>query len=432
MTWLDPSSVPTMGDWFRAAGYRTHYRGKWHISHADILVPGTHERLATNDADGSVDDGAVDAYRRADRLDPFGFSGWVGREPHGVAKSDGGIIKDRLYADQVADLFVELAADRADGPWLAVASFVNPHDIAFSGWAWDNILGYDGPDETVPDIAAAPSQADSFAGRPTAQRQFFDLWPQLLYEQPTDNAYRRLYHYLMKLVDAAIMHILDALDASGMADDTVVVFTSDHGDLLGAHGGLLQKWHNAYDEATRVPFLVSGPMVDVGAVRNGGVHIATSHVDVIPTVLGLVGVDVEAASVEVARTHVETQPLPGRDLSGLLTATTSEAALDAPIYFMTEDEITRGLRTTNLFTQRAVRAGGRAGDGGVRPGDAPHGYRRRARALEAQPLLRAAGRLARRARLRTQCIRGSARRRPVGAAQPHGRPGGARQPGRCP
>ena len=50
------------------------------------------------------------------------------------------------------------------------------------------------PDDTVPDIAAAPSQADSFAGRPTAQRQFFDLWPQLLYEQPTDNAYRRLYH----------------------------------------------------------------------------------------------------------------------------------------------------------------------------------------------------------------------------------------------
>ena len=79
------------------------------------------------------------------------------------------------------------------------------------------------------------------------------------------------------------MHILDALDASGMADDTVVVFTSDHGDLLGAHGGLLQKWHNAYDEATRVPFLVSGPMVDRGAARNGGVHIATSHVDVIPT-----------------------------------------------------------------------------------------------------------------------------------------------------
>ncbi len=46
-----------------------------------------------------------------------------------------------------------------------------------------------------------------------------------------------------------------------MADDTIVVFTSDHGDLVGAHGGLVQKWFNAFDEATRVPFLVSGPGV---------------------------------------------------------------------------------------------------------------------------------------------------------------------------
>ena len=69
-------------------------------------------------------------------------------------------------------------------------------------------------------------------------------------DQPADNAYRRLYYYLHKLVDQAIGRILDALDASGMADDTIVVFTSDHGDLLGAHGGMQQKWANAYDEAT--------------------------------------------------------------------------------------------------------------------------------------------------------------------------------------
>ena len=36
MQWLDPNSVPTLGDWFRAGGYETHYRGKWHISHADL------------------------------------------------------------------------------------------------------------------------------------------------------------------------------------------------------------------------------------------------------------------------------------------------------------------------------------------------------------------------------------------------------------
>ena len=81
----------------------------------------------------------------------------------------------------------------------------------------------------------------------------------MIAEQPPDLAYRRLYYYLLKVVDQAIGRILDALDGSGMADDTIVVFTSDHGDLLGAHGGLVQKWGNAFDEATRVPLLVHGP-----------------------------------------------------------------------------------------------------------------------------------------------------------------------------
>ena len=116
MHFLDPDTVPTMGDWFRAAGYRTHYRGKWHVSHPDLLVPGTHESLRANDADGVVDPAAVDAYRRADRLDQFGFSGWVGREPHGADKADCGFVRDGVFAEQVVDLFAELAAADDDAP----------------------------------------------------------------------------------------------------------------------------------------------------------------------------------------------------------------------------------------------------------------------------------------------------------------------------
>ena len=350
MHWLDPESVPTLGDWFRAAGYRTHYRGKWHISHADLVVPGTHQSLRVNDVDGVVDPSAVDAYRRADRLDGFGFSGWIGRDPHGVDKADTGFVRDGLFAEQVIDLFAELGnangSPRAREPWLAVASFVNPHDIGFTGFGW-NALGFPPIADAIPDVPEAPSQSDSFAGRPDCQRQFAALWPQLLYPQDTDLEYRRLYHFLHTLVDAAIMRILDALHDHGLADDTIIVFTSDHGDVLGAHGGLMQKWHNAFDEAIHVPMLVSGPGVDPGL---RGVEIATSHVDVVPTLLGLAGVDIEAAAAVVARHHVETQPLPGRDLSGVLTGSVTEAAVDAPVYFMTEDEISRGLRTTNRFT----------------------------------------------------------------------------------
>jgi choline-sulfatase len=83
MMWLDPDSVPTLGDWFRAGSYQTHYRGKWHVSFADLPVPGSHEGLMASDDDGKSIADAVEAYRKADRLDPFGFSGWIGREPTG-------------------------------------------------------------------------------------------------------------------------------------------------------------------------------------------------------------------------------------------------------------------------------------------------------------------------------------------------------------
>jgi arylsulfatase A-like enzyme len=346
MHFLDPDTVPTMGDWFRAAGYRTHYRGKWHVSHPDLTIPGTHESLRVNDADGVLDPAAVDAYRRANRLDPYGFSGWIGREPHGADKADTGFVRDGVFAQEVVDLFAQIAAADDDAPWLAVASFVNPHDIAFTGAAWQ-LLGFPAISDSIPEIPEAPSQSDSFAGRPDCQRQFKDVWPKMLYPQDTDGEYRRLYQFLQVLVDAAIMRILDELDARGLDDDTIVVFTSDHGDMLGAHGGMMQKWHNAYDEAVRVPMLVSGPGIDTNAP---GVEIATSHVDLIPTLLGLVGADVEAAATAVSQHHVETQPFVGRDLSQLLGGAESEDAVDAPVYFMTEDEISRGMNMKNLFT----------------------------------------------------------------------------------
>jgi arylsulfatase A-like enzyme len=352
MQWLDPDEVPTLGDWFRAGGVQTHYRGKWHVSHANLSTPGGHVGLMASDDAGRPIAEAVNAYRKADRLDPFGFAGWIGREPHGAAKSDCGTVRDGVFAEQVVELFDELASASADGPWLAVASFVNPHDIAFAGGLYETLLGFGPPDDSVPDIPEAPSQADSFDGRPACQELFKWVWPQVIADQPVDVAYRRLYYYLHKIVDQAIGRILDALAASGMKDETIVVFTSDHGDLLGAHGGLQQKWCNAFDEATRVPLIVTGP----GVVSvPGGVSIPTSHVDLIPTLMGLAGIDVERAAAGVAAGHTEARPLPGRDLSALITGRAS-APNAVPIYFMTEDDVTRGSTQTNILSGKPFEA----------------------------------------------------------------------------
>jgi choline-sulfatase len=302
--------------------------------------------MASDDAGNPIPE-AVDAYRRSDRLDPFGFSGWIGREPHGPHPAESGKIRDGVFAEQVVELFGQLANARADGPWLTVASFVNPHDIATVGMMWEQLWKFDPTDDSVPEIPEAPSQADSFNGRPPCQEQWKATWWKMAYEQPADMGYRRFYYYLHKLVDAAIGRILASLEASGMADDTIVVFTSDHGDLVGAHGGMQQKWYNAYDEAIRVPLLVKGPGV---SPKPGGITTPTSHVDLIPTLMGLAGIDVERAAAGVAEHHDEAQPLPGRDLSDLITGSATAESVATPLYFMTEDDISRGLSQTNLLS----------------------------------------------------------------------------------
>lgn len=348
MFWLDPNTVPTLGHYFRTAGYRTHYRGKWHLSHADLVAPDTRAAIASSDDAGAVLAEPTALYRAAERLDAYGFRGWIGPDPHGAARSNCGLLRDPLYGDQLDALFSDLERDGDDAPWLTVASFVNPHDIVLFGALWAS-WGHDFDDDTVPDIPAPPTQGESLRTKPACQADFVAKYGQVFLPQPQIPLYRRFYYYLHKLVDRQVARLLRRLAASPFADDTIIVYTSDHGDMLGAHGGMHQKWHNAYDESLRVPLLVAGPGIPAGR----RVDQPTSHVDLLPTLLGLAGLDPAVLATTLSATHTEAQPPVGRDLSAVVRGAVHDAPpSDEPIYFMTEDEVSEGLDQTTIIGRR--------------------------------------------------------------------------------
>jgi hypothetical protein len=160
----------------------------------------------------------------------------------------------------------------------------------------------------------------------------------MLAPQPWIETHRKFYYQLQGTVDAELAKVLDALRASKAYENTIVVFLSDHGDMLGAHGGMHQKWHNAYEETTHVPFLVSSPLIGAGQRE---IDALTSHADLLPTLLGFARIDQAEALKRVSADHTEARPLPGRDLSGLIFGSEPDPP-SAPLLYVTEDEISEG------------------------------------------------------------------------------------------
>jgi arylsulfatase A-like enzyme len=323
MRWLRQGEVPTLGNWFRAAGYDTHYDGKWHISHADLIDPATGRPLATNDDDGVVDAGAVRRYLDADPLGPFGFSGWVGPEPHGALLGNAGVRRDPLTAERVVAWLTDRYARRRAGdpaalrPFLLVASFVNPHDIVlFPTWSRRSPVKPSPLDP--PPVPPAPTADEDLSTKPAAQIAFREAYYSGYGPAPAVN---RTY-------DRNAQRYRDA----------VLVRTADHGDLLGAHGGLHQKWFNLYDEATRVPFVIA--RIGSGATAPRVVTAPTSHVDLVPTLLSAAGVDVAGAAASLAESFSEVHELPGRDLMPIVDGAPADDT--RAVYILTRDNMLEG------------------------------------------------------------------------------------------
>ena len=369
MRWLRPGEVPTIGHWFKAAGYDTHYDGKWHITHADLINPDTGLPIPTNTENGEVIEENVKTYLEANPLEEFGFSGWVGPEPHGAPLAgNSGFIRDNLIAKRLVkwlkDRYLrrELGEDEALRPFLLVASFVNPHDIVlFPAWRRQENNPIKKCDLDPPKVPEPPTRYENLESKPAAQIAYKNAYfsgygphrrVKKIYER-NEQEYRNFYYRLHLEVDGPIDSVRKIISENAL-NETGIFRTSDHGDLLGAHGGLHQKWFTLYDEATRVPFQV---------VRTGSnpttpktiSNAPTSHVDLIPTALGLAGLKEKELSEKLSDSFTEMHPLPGYDLSPLIENQNEDRFLERGVYMMTRDNVLEGDTLASVLARRLGR-----------------------------------------------------------------------------
>ena len=261
-------------------------------------------------------------------MEAYGFADWDGNDRHFMGWAGTGVHFDPLIASNAAHWLSENAgpAGEGDQPWFLTVALVNPHDVMWfpvdqpgyeeqhpdevamikkvlesAAWKDDETLPvYREPYPEVCDTLPA-NFADPLHAKPEAHRQWrwdqqHGLWG---YIDPSDKAswLRHLDYYvhLHQLADRSLGTVLGALEASGAWDDTVIIFTSDHGDMCGSHG-LRSKGPFVYDEIMRVPLYVKVP----GTTTPGTVTSALgSHVDLAATICALAGVDPATAGATV-------------------------------------------------------------------------------------------------------------------------------------
>ena len=236
---------PNLGQWFGARGYETVYCGKWHLPGGyQPKVPGFHTL------------------------------------PAGKGQGD---LNDTIVSHACEAYIRSRPKDRDSKPWLMVASFMQPHDICY----WGNVRMLRMPNglpfKQLRD--KLPKLPPNNTSRPKAPkwldgRRVDDYSPQQW------QYYLYIYARMIEMLDADVGRLLRAVEDTAQADNTIVVFTSDHGDGRGRHRHV-SKWY-PYDEAMKVPLVVSCP----GRIARGvdRAHLV-SGTDIMPTLCDYAGID---------------------------------------------------------------------------------------------------------------------------------------------
>ena len=216
--------------------------------------------------------------------------------------------------DELAGHCADFLRQRHDRPFLLVASFINPHDIcymAIDAYTKANNLATMYPNSTVerqrvaeasalPDGVTREQFFERFcpplppnhgptSGEPAAFAGFgsFRGHVRRHWSEEEWRLHRWAYCRLTERVDGEIARVLAALRETGLDRSTVVVFSSDHGDMDAAHG--FEHKSLSYEESARVPFIVSWPG-HTSAGRVDRRHLVSSSVDLLPTLCDYAGI----------------------------------------------------------------------------------------------------------------------------------------------
>ena len=267
------SSIPTYAHHLRRAGYQTCLSGKMHFVGPDQLH-GFEQRLTTDIY--PADFGWTPDYRKPGERIDWWYHNMGSVTGAGVAE----ITNQMEYDDEVAfaaeQKLYDLARGKDDRPWCLTVSFTHPHDpyVARRKY-WDM---YADCAHLQPAMPALPYDDHD----PHAQR-IFDAndWRNFNITEGDIARSRRAYFANISYLDDKIGSILDVLERTGQ--EAIVVFVSDHGDMLGERGLWFKM--NFYEGSARVPLMIAAPGLAPGLVSD-----PVSTIDLCPTLCDLAGV----------------------------------------------------------------------------------------------------------------------------------------------
>lgn len=184
------------------------------------------------------------------------------------------------------DHAIDAISERRDEPWIIHLSLLRPHPPWIASEPWNKL--YD--PENLPPVSRRATPEEEGAQHPWLAQQL----KHPMYLAPEDgrklNRLRAVYYGMMSEVDDNLGRLFAHLKLEGLWDDTLIVFTSDHGEQLGEHWLLGKAGY--FDATYAVPLIVRDPRASADATRGKTIHAFTEHVDVMPTLLDVIGAEI--------------------------------------------------------------------------------------------------------------------------------------------